>query len=572
MAPHPPCGFPWGLWLSLALLSSALQPAENESQDPSESAYFLPEFALSPQGSFQEDTTGERLLTYRHDDQASRTTRSDEDREVGWDAWGTWSDCSRSCGGGASYSLRRCLSGSCEGRNIRYRTCSNTECPIDTGDFRAQQCSAHNDVKYQGQLYEWMPASHEPAAPCALRCQAGGHGLVVELAPKVLDGTRCRAGSPDMCINGVCEEVGCDRQLGSNAKEDNCGVCGGDSSTCRLVRGQTLPTVSVEEPMKTVVEIPLGSRHVRLTAKGPDLLILETHSPHGLREELIPGSSGSYVLQNSTLEVQKAGDRLTLRAPGPLAADFSIKLRYSAPRNTLVQFSFYQPIRYQWRETDFFPCTVTCGGGYQLNSAECTDTRLKRTMPDQHCHLYPENRKPKPKLRECGSDPCPESDGFKEVMPYDQFQPLPRWEQNPWTSCSASCRGGTQSRSVTCVEEDVHGLVSQVEEWKCMHSPRPAMQQDCNTFDCPHWTAMEWSQCTVTCGRGLRYRVVLCLDHRGRHAGGCDAGRKPHVKEDCLVPVACYRPREKLPVEAKSPWQKQAQELEVSRTASEEPT
>lgn len=72
------------------------------------------------------------------------------------------------------------------------------------------------------------------------------------------------------------------------------------------------------------------------------------------------------------------------------------------------------------------------------------------------------------------------------------------WEQNPWTSCSASCRGGTQSRSVACVEEDVHGLVSQVEEWKCLHSPRPAVQQDCNTFDCPQWTAMEWSQVGVT--------------------------------------------------------------------------
>lgn len=35
-----------------------------------------------------------------------------------------------------------------------------------------------------------------------------------------------------------CQIVGCDHQLGSAVKEDNCGVCNGDGSTCRLVRGQ----------------------------------------------------------------------------------------------------------------------------------------------------------------------------------------------------------------------------------------------------------------------------------------------------------------------------------------------
>ncbi|XDV18670.1 hypothetical protein PO909_024316, partial [Leuciscus waleckii] len=38
-----------------------------------QSAYFLPEFALSPQGSFLEDTTGEQYLTYRYDDQVRIT-------------------------------------------------------------------------------------------------------------------------------------------------------------------------------------------------------------------------------------------------------------------------------------------------------------------------------------------------------------------------------------------------------------------------------------------------------------------------------------------------------------------
>ncbi|KAJ3581136.1 hypothetical protein NHX12_017006, partial [Muraenolepis orangiensis] len=214
-------------------------------------------------------------------------------------------------------------------------------------------------------------------------------------------------------------------------------------------------------------------------------------------------------------------------------------MRYGGGRDTVVQFMFYQPVRFQWRETDFFPCSVTCGGGYQLNSAECVDIRSNQTLGEHHCNSYPENTKPVPKLKECGMEPCPESDGFKEVLPYDHFQPLPRWEQGPWTSCSVSCgeaAGGQQERSVACVEDDAHGQFSPADEWKCAHSPRPGSRQMCNAFPCPQW-------CTVTCGHGLRYRVVLCLDHRGQHIGGCPPPLKPHVKEDCLVPVACHKPR-----------------------------
>ncbi|XP_038557985.1 ADAMTS-like protein 3 isoform X1 [Micropterus salmoides] len=561
------------LWRAalIFLMVPSVQCAETEPQ----SAVFLPEFALSPQGSFMEDATEDQFLTYRYDDQASRMTRSDEESDMGWDAWGPWSDCSRTCGGGASYSLRRCLNGgSCDGKNIRYRTCSNMECPAESGDFRAQQCSAHNDIKYQGVTYEWVPAPYDPLAPCTLRCQAKGRSLTVELAPKVLDGTRCRADAFDMCISGLCQEVGCDRQLASGAREDNCGVCGGDGSTCRLVRGQAIPHLTPEQSLKTVLEVPLGSRFLRLNAKGPDMIVIEAISLQGRKEETSLASVGSYVIGNTSLDFHRGTDRQTLRTRGPLSADYIIKMKYGGSKDTVVQFVFYQPIRYQWRETDFFPCSVTCGGGYQLNSAECTDIRSNQTLPEHQCNSYPENIKPTPKLKECNMDPCPESDGFKEVMPYDHFQPLPRWEQGPWTQCSVSCGegGGWQDRSVLCVEEDTQGQFSQVEEWKCTHSPRPITRQICNTFICPQWVAMEWSQCTVTCGRGLRYRVVLCIDHRGQHIGGCEASLKPHVKEDCLVPIACHKPRESLPVEAKVPWLKQAHELEEHQTATEDPT
>lgn len=46
------------------------------------------------------------------------------------------------------------------------------------------------------------------------------------------DGTRCKAGSLDVCVAGHCIPVGCDRQLHSNATLDRCGVCNGNGSTC----------------------------------------------------------------------------------------------------------------------------------------------------------------------------------------------------------------------------------------------------------------------------------------------------------------------------------------------------
>ena len=79
------------------------------------------------------------------------------------------------------------------------------DCPPEAADFRAQQCSAHADVRHQGQYHEWLPVDNDPDNPCALKCLAQGSGLLVELAPKVLDGTRCYTESLDMCISGACQ-------------------------------------------------------------------------------------------------------------------------------------------------------------------------------------------------------------------------------------------------------------------------------------------------------------------------------------------------------------------------------
>lgn len=54
------------------------------------------------------------------------------------------------------------------------------------------------------------------------------------------------------------------------------------------------------------------------------------------------------------------------------------------------------------------------------------------------------------------------------------------WSVGGWSSCSASCGGGTQTREVSCKRDD--GVV--VAESFCTQ-PKPAQSQSCNTQACP---------------------------------------------------------------------------------------
>lgn len=46
---------------------------------------------------------------------------------------------------------------------------------------------------------------------------------------------------------------------------------------------------------------------------------------------------------------------------------------------------------------------------------------------------------------------------------------------------------------MSCVEEDVQGVVMATEEWKCLYAPKTEVLQPCNTFGCPTWLAQDWS-------------------------------------------------------------------------------
>uniref|UniRef100_A0A672I4A5 ADAM metallopeptidase with thrombospondin type 1 motif, 18 n=1 Tax=Salarias fasciatus TaxID=181472 RepID=A0A672I4A5_SALFA len=149
-----------------------------------------------------------------------------------WSTWSPWSECSRSCGGGVMHRERSCTSPS-----RLNQLCNTRPCPSSAVDFRAQQCAEYNSKPFRGWFYKWKPYTKVDDI-CKLYCIAEDFDFFFAMSSKVKDGTSCSDHRGDVCIDGVCEVVGCDQILGSRASLDACGLCKGDNSTCKFFKGQ----------------------------------------------------------------------------------------------------------------------------------------------------------------------------------------------------------------------------------------------------------------------------------------------------------------------------------------------
>ncbi|KAJ8717887.1 hypothetical protein PYW07_005817 [Mythimna separata] len=150
--------------------------------------------------------------------------------EYAWSAWGSWSACSRSCGGGVSVQERQCLprnippldnssipppvitvrvtrethEPNCQGVDKRYHECNDIPCPGGARSSRAAQCAAFDRRPFRGRFYTWVPYI-DGNAPCTLNCRPLGQHFYASLS-LVADGTPCtRLGFRAICVQGTCK-------------------------------------------------------------------------------------------------------------------------------------------------------------------------------------------------------------------------------------------------------------------------------------------------------------------------------------------------------------------------------
>ncbi|NXO41200.1 PPN protein, partial [Locustella ochotensis] len=448
-----------------------------------------------------------------------------------WGSWGEWSKCSRSCGGGVSFRQRRCYSQrtegpfSCVGPTRSYQSCNVQNCPEGSRDFRAEQCAEFDGTEFQGKKYKWLPYYGAPNK-CELNCIPKGENFYYRHKETVVDGTTCEPGKRDICVDGVCQTVGCDNMLESAKKEDKCLQCGGDGSTCYGVKG-TFDVANLPKGYNQIFIIPVGATSIQIKEVKPSRNFLAVKNVRGeyyLNGHWTIDFSRALQVASTVLHYDRGseGDVAPelLHARGPTTEPLVIELISQEP-NTGVQYEYYLPLQglasgYSWSYSSWSECSSECGGGSQSRSVFCTiDNEI---YPDYMCR-----NKPQPdNNRTCGHQPCPQTK---------------RWKTGEWGSCSATCGGGTQTRSVYCVAFDGQSWQGVVDDAECMaFAQQPRRSQPCNVRQCATWSTGPWSQCSASCGEGVQTRTVTCRTQQGSQAQdfACLMEPKPSATQPCL--------------------------------------
>ncbi|KAK2488651.1 hypothetical protein MC885_012527, partial [Smutsia gigantea] len=314
--------------------------------------------------------------------------------------------------------------------------------------------------------------------------------------------------------------------------------------------------------------IPKGARDIRVVeVEGAgNFLAIRSEDPekYYLNGGFIIQWNGNYKLAGTVFQYDRKGDLEKLTATGPTnesvwiqVTNPGIKYEYTIRKDGLD--NDVEKLVYFWQYSPWTECSVTCGPGEkQLLSPQaharltadrggslsqwfafCTHGSV-RSHPDSpgasvetewirrqtaHCvkkghgmvkttFCDPETQ-PNGRQKKCHEKDCP-----------------PRWWAGEWEACSATCGPhGEKKRTVLCIQttdSDEQALPAR----DCQHLLKPKTLISCNRdILCPSdWTVGNWSECSVSCGGGVRTRSVTCARN---HDEPCDVTRKPNSRALC---------------------------------------
>lgn len=411
----------------------------------------------------------------------------------GWSEWSDYTNCTPSCDGGVRYRERTCTNpppqnggDECLGPSKAYwEICnSDVECDWSEPSFRDKQCkliNANYTAYYKSNVN-----------PCSLFCRLGRAAYPIG---NVIDGTRCSSEryDYDVCIQGQCQEVGCDRILYSEKEKDRCGICDGNGDSCTLVQSiYSKNYMRAWNPPDTIVVLPVNISNAVFQQRN-----VKQYNIIGIQNEngkyLIPMPTwSSKVLYNAGTRIyyynnHRSPDRLEIDGP----TNMTLKIVYvHLPDQTNVAVDYHYYRKLESHETSVSPTChwitgswTDCSTGRQTREVRCVRSD-DLTPASANC---------------CGEDFKPDS---KNLC----FE----WHLSSWQPCTKTCGKGSQSRSVVCQAKinDTHYKIES--DSLCNATTKPVGLRFCNEIKCPVYRAIRWSECSKACLPGQRTSYTNC--------------------------------------------------------------
>ncbi|XP_026742853.1 thrombospondin type-1 domain-containing protein 4-like [Trichoplusia ni] len=451
-----------------------------------------------------------------------------------WSSWGTWSACSKTCGGGVAVQERHCLprdparlrrsrkrrklarsveharrarnvirapnttGPDCPGLGRRYHECNTAPCPGPVRDPRAEQCAVYDRRPFRGRFYTWVPYV-DGDSPCTLNCRPRGQQFYASLA-LVVDGTPCtKPGFRAICVQGSCKAVGREGVLSaSSARELRCGrrLVSGLFSRPRLPLGYSYVTT-----------VPRGACRLNVSEITPSdnyIALKVSNGSYIMNGEFAVSAAGTYEAAGARFVYSREGSLDSVLAHGPIHHPIDIMILYTQPNPN---------IRYEYL-TDLDPDETS-------NDIPTANPAPHHSVVQRHHHRH-HNVEARTRDLEMRSEPSlskqPDFNNLESQSQVESNIIGSRkfiWKILEFSQCSRSCGGGLQIGKFKCAEVTEKGD-KEVSPFHCNGAPPSARRRRCGGSPCPpRWRAAAWGPCPV-CGPAHRTRIVGCVQDHAR--------------------------------------------------------
>ncbi|KAH9498407.1 hypothetical protein Btru_008190 [Bulinus truncatus] len=437
-----------------------------------------------------------------------------------WNSWTQWTSCSTDCGVGLKHRTRACNNPApefggtpCEGETSEWDTCLNTKCE-NYEDGKQTDCDKWDHMQIRNGTHKWQAFE-------------GQNDEVVTLDVLVENGTPCGytkniSNICNICMNGKCITVGCDGKINSTLIDDQCGVCGGNGSQCKVISGHFSQKPRSGEEYMTVLTLPVNARHVKIINNKQSSHFLALQDPrYGtfyLNGDKRQSKDKKFVMNGAMFEYfRSTKNNETISTNGPVRRNIKVMVYSNKIMNeTDIFYSFaihkdvisYNIKKYAWKFDKWSDCSVTCGAGKHTMLHICYDKDNGQRVDDDKCLLFKAPRRdevPCQRRLQCSA------------VPNHRFQ----WASSNWSKCycESGSSKGFQWREIWCEQvkvSDNEEAIEKTDLTKCQDvTNKPEENMTCPLTSCIpqlRWkTGSDFGPCNAKCGEtGEEKTIILC--------------------------------------------------------------